>query len=87
MNETYRINHEMQDYDRVEGIEFKGLVPELMEIEGINTVGASENNVNFFGVNAKGSDQLEVPSFVFGMDDTQSESEQTEEEETDDTQN
>lgn len=53
MDENYTINHEMQNYDYAEGIEFKGLVPQLMEIEGIKTVG-------------KG--QLEVPSFVFCSD-------------------
>ena len=58
--ETYKINHELNQYDRVEGIEFNGLMPKLMETDGIDTTGTSNENVKFFGVNAKGSDSLEV---------------------------
>lgn len=54
------INHELNRYDYVEGIEFNGLMPEVMNAEGIETIGGSENSVKFFGANAKGNDQLEV---------------------------
>ena len=38
--ENYKINHELNQYDYSEGIEFKGLLPELMEAEGVKTIGA-----------------------------------------------
>lgn len=58
--ETYKINHELNQYDYVEGIEFNGLMPKLMEADGVDTTGTSDTNVKFFGFNAKGSDSLEV---------------------------
>ena len=39
---NYQINHELNQYDYSEGIEFKGLLPELMEAEGVKTIGATE---------------------------------------------
>jgi len=57
---TYAINHELNQYDYAEGIEFNGLMPKLMEADGIETTGANDKNVKFFGTNAKGSDALEV---------------------------
>lgn len=56
--ETYKINHELNQYDYVEGIEFNGLMPETMKLT--DTTGKSDENVKFFGANAKGSDSLEV---------------------------
>lgn len=58
--ENYKINHELNQYDYSEGIEFQGLMPEVMEVEGIETTGASEISVKHFGFDAKGSDSLEV---------------------------
>lgn len=58
--ENYKINHELNQYDYSEGIEFQGLMPELMNVEGIETIGGSEKSVKNFGFNAKGSDALEV---------------------------
>lgn len=52
------INHELQNYDYTEGIEFIGLMPAVMESCG--TVGGSDNSVRMFGVNALGNDQLET---------------------------
>ena len=54
------INHELQNYDYAEGIEFNGLMPEVMKAEGIKTVGHSDKSVKRFGINALGNDQLEV---------------------------
>lgn len=53
------INHELQNYDYTEGIEFVGLMPAVMESCG-KTVGGSDNSVRMFGVNALGNDQLET---------------------------
>lgn len=57
---TYTINHELNQYDYAEGIEFNGLMPKLMEADGVDTTGTSDTNVKFFGFDAKGSDALEV---------------------------
>jgi hypothetical protein len=67
--ENYKINHELNQYDYSEGIEFKGLMPEVMEIEGVETIGASENSVKHFGFDAKGSDSLEVVDIDAIMED------------------
>ena len=56
----YNVNHELNQYDYVEGIEFNGLMPKIMETEGIETIGGSEKFVKHMGFEAKGSDQLEV---------------------------
>ena len=58
--ENYKTNHELNQYDYAEGIEFIGLIPQVMEAEGIETTGTSDTNVKFFGFEAKGSDSLEV---------------------------
>lgn len=58
--DSYKINHDLNQYDQVEGIEFNGLMPQLMESDGIETIGASENSVKHMGFEAKGNDQLEV---------------------------
>lgn len=58
--ENYKINHELDQYNYAEGIEFNGLMPEVMNTDGVETIGASEENVKHFGFNAKGSDALEV---------------------------
>ena len=58
--ENYPINHELNQYDYSEGIEFEGLMPKVMDAEGIDTTGTSDKNVKFFGFDAKGSDSLEV---------------------------
>ena len=54
------INHELNRYDYNEGIEFNGLMPEVMAIDGIETIGGSETSVKHLGFEAKGNDQLEV---------------------------
>lgn len=57
---NYKINHELNQYDYSEGIEFDGLIPEMMNTDGIETIGANEKSVKYFGFDAKGSDSLEV---------------------------
>lgn len=54
------INHELNQYDYSEGIEFTGLMPKVMEADGVETVGASEKSVKHLGFEAKGMDALEV---------------------------
>ena len=54
------INHELQNYDYSEGIEFNPLMPKVMEASGVKTVGRSDNSVKMFGKDAFGNDQLEV---------------------------
>ena len=62
----YETNHEMMNYDFIEGAEFEGLMPKV--IEKIGGVGASETNVSLFPDVAKtnavpeflGHDALEV---------------------------
>jgi hypothetical protein len=44
-------------------------MPEVMEIEGVETIGASENSVKHFGFDAKGSDSLEVVDIDAIMED------------------
>ena len=51
---------EMNNYNYIEGIEFHGLIPEIMNAEGIKTIGAVEKSVKFFGFEALGSDPLEI---------------------------
>lgn len=58
--DSYKINHDLNQYDQVEGIEFTGLVPQLMEADGIETIGGSETSVKHMGFEARGNDQLEV---------------------------
>lgn len=57
--ENYKINHELDQYEYAEGIEFIGLMPKVMEKIGLTT-GTSDKSTKFFGVDAKGSDSLEV---------------------------
>lgn len=56
----YELNHEMMNYDFVEGIEFEGLMPKA--IDAIGGVGVNDDQpvVEFMGFRALGSDPLEV---------------------------
>lgn len=62
----YELNHEMMNYDFIEGVEFEGLMPKA--IDKIGGVGHSDENVRFFGFEARGMDSLEVVDVekVFG---------------------
>lgn len=54
------INHELNQYDYTESTEFDGLIPAVIEAEGVESIGGNENSVKSFGKEAKGSDALEV---------------------------
>ena len=56
----YTINHEMMNYDHVEGIEFEGLIPHAIDAIGGVGVNDDQPNVHFMGVKALGHDQMEV---------------------------
>ena len=51
-------NHCMMEYGFVEATDFEGVMPEIAE--KIGTVGASDVIVKMHGMEAKGSDSLEV---------------------------
>ena len=51
-------NHCMMEYGFVEATDFEGVMPEIAE--KIGTVGASDVVVKMHGMEAKGSDSLEV---------------------------
>lgn len=53
-----KYNHEMLNYGFAEGVEFEGLMPAAAEKIGV--IGASDVVVEMHGMNAKGSDALEV---------------------------
>ena len=53
----------MNNYGFNEGIEFEGLIPKVMETDGISTIGASDFNVMAFKNGHLGSDPLEVIDF------------------------
>lgn len=59
------IMYDLMDYGYRESTTFNGLMPKAAE--KIGTVGASDENVEMFGMDAKGSDALEVvdPSKAF----------------------
>ena len=52
-------NHELNQYDVCEGIEFTGLMPKVMEVIEA-TIGENEKSVKWFGFEAKGNDAMEV---------------------------
>ena len=56
----YDLNHEMMNYDFIEGIEFEGLMPHA--IDSIGGVGTNDDQpiVKFMGFEALGHDQMEV---------------------------
>lgn len=66
--DNYPINHELNQYDQVEGIEFNGLMPEVMKANGVKTTGSGKS-VKHFGFDAKGSDPLEVVDVDAFMED------------------
>ena len=52
--------HKLNEYDYIEQADFDGLIPEVMNVDGVETTGVSEQTVKYFGVEAKGMDSLEV---------------------------
>lgn len=57
--DNYNLNHELNQYDQVEGIEFNGLMPKFMEAVGVTT-GISKKQKKMFEFQPNGSDSLEV---------------------------
>jgi hypothetical protein len=53
----------MNDYGFNEGIEFNGLIPKVMEADGISTIGASDFNAMLFKNGQLGCGSLEVIDF------------------------
>ena len=53
----------MNNYDYNEGIEFNGLIPKVMEADGIETIGASDFNAKLFENGHLGCGSLEVIDF------------------------
>jgi len=72
----YTLNHEMMNYDFVEGTEFNGLMPKA--IDAIGGVGVNDEQpvVEFMGFRALGSDPLEIVDAekVFGEQEGSSDS-------------
>lgn len=57
--ETYKINHELSQYDQIEGIEFDGLMPKFINKIGM-PIGDSKESKKLFEFNPNGSDSLEI---------------------------
>ena len=57
--DNYILNHELNQYDQIEGIEFDGLMPKFMDAIGATT-GNSDKNKKMFEFHPNGSDSLEV---------------------------
>lgn len=53
-------NHEMMNYDFIEGVEFEGLMPKAIDAAGGVGVNDKQPTVKFFGAAALGHDALEV---------------------------
>lgn len=53
----------MNNYEYNEGIEFNGLMPKVMEADGIETIGASDFNAKLFENGHLGGGSLEVVDF------------------------
>ena len=53
------VNYELNQYDFIEGADFDGLMPKVMEALGM-TIGTSDKSVKWFGADGKGMDSLEV---------------------------
>lgn len=57
--DNYQINHDLNEYDQVEGIEFNGLMPKFMEKLGMTT-GTSDKSGKLFEFHPAGGNSLEV---------------------------
>ena len=61
--DNYQINHELNQYDQVEGIEFNGLMPKFMEAIGM-TIGTSDKSDKMFEFHPAGGNSLETVDTV-----------------------
>lgn len=53
-------NHEMMNYDFIEGIEFEGLMPKAIDASGGVGTNDEQPLIEFMGAKALGHDQLEI---------------------------
>ena len=56
-------NNQMNNYEYNEGIEFNGLIPKVMEADGVETIGESDFNARIFENGHLGCGSLEVVDF------------------------
>ena len=56
----YEINHEMMNYDFIEGTEFVGLMPKAIDANGGVGTNDEQPVVEFMGAKALGHDQLQT---------------------------
>lgn len=56
----YEINHELMNYDFIEGTEFEGLMPKAIDAAGGVGTNEDQPTVEFMGAAALGHDQLQV---------------------------
>ena len=56
-------NNQLKYYEYNEGIEFNGLIPKVMEADGVETIGASDFNARLFENGHLGCGSLEVIDF------------------------
>ena len=70
--DNYKLNHELSQYDQIEGIEFNGLMPKFMEAIGMTT-GISDKSKKLFEFHPNGSDSLEVVDIEKIMEDSNGE--------------
>ena len=61
-------NNQMNNYEYNEGIEFNGLIPKVMEADGVETIGESDFNARLFENGHLGCDPLEVIDFQYVID-------------------
>lgn len=57
--DNYKINHELNEYSTVEGIEFDGLMPKFLEKIGMTT-GTSDKSSKLFEFHPAGGDSMET---------------------------
>ena len=72
--DNYQINHELNQYDQVEGIEFTGLMPKFMEKLGM-TIGTSDKSDKMFEFHPAGGNSLETVDTVGIMNQSENGSE------------
>ena len=56
----YDLNHEMMNYDFIEGTEFEGLMPKAIDAAGGVGTNDKQPGIEFMGAKALGHDQLQV---------------------------
>lgn len=77
--DNYKINHELNEYNRIEGIEFIGLMPKFLDAVGM-TIGTSDKSSKLFEFHPAGGDSIETVD----TDEIMNQSENSEDDEEDD---